>query len=281
MGPEDSPYEGGIFYLNYTFPTDTPFKPPKCIFITKIYHPNIDSNGSVSLDILRDQWPPYFTIDKVLLSISSLLSDPNPDDPINNEAANLYKTNIYEYYKKAREWSIEYADAPKIIQNEFYYIKGSDRINYELNHINYNDENFKLVKDINPFKCKAIIKSSQGSPYGGDGFELILDFPEEYPFKPMTFSFLEPDSYLKKAENAINLILKEKWHYKLFIRDALHFISFYLDYNFIQNKPKINLDLNLKIERLENLLNIEREKNKKLKEENEKMNKILKEKEIG
>ena len=54
MGPEDSPYSGGVFFLNINFPTDYPFKPPKVNFITRIYHPNINSNGSICLDILKD-----------------------------------------------------------------------------------------------------------------------------------------------------------------------------------------------------------------------------------
>lgn len=54
MGPEGSPYAGGVFYLNVHFPTDYPFKPPKVAFTTRIYHPNINSNGSICLDILRD-----------------------------------------------------------------------------------------------------------------------------------------------------------------------------------------------------------------------------------
>ena len=87
MGPEDSPYAGGIFFLNIHFPTDYPFKPPKCQFTTRIYHPNINSNGSICLDILKDQWSPALTIQKVLLSISSLLTDANPNDPLVLEIA--------------------------------------------------------------------------------------------------------------------------------------------------------------------------------------------------
>ena len=64
MGPPDSPYSGGVFFLNITFPTDYPFKPPKVSFTTKIYHPNINANGSICLDILRDQWSPALTISK-------------------------------------------------------------------------------------------------------------------------------------------------------------------------------------------------------------------------
>ena len=54
MGPDDSPFSGGVFFLNIHFPTDYPFKPPKCNFTTRIYHPNINSNGSICLDILKD-----------------------------------------------------------------------------------------------------------------------------------------------------------------------------------------------------------------------------------
>ena len=109
MGPSDSPYQGGIFSLDIRFPTDYPFKPPKCIFTTKIYHPNINSNGSICLDILKDQWSPALTIGKVLLSISSLLTDPNPDDPLVPEIANIYKNNRAQYDYNAREWTKKYA----------------------------------------------------------------------------------------------------------------------------------------------------------------------------
>jgi ubiquitin-protein ligase len=60
----DSPYSSGVFFLSIAFPTDYPFKPPKVNFTTRIYHPNINANGSICLDILRDQWSPALTISK-------------------------------------------------------------------------------------------------------------------------------------------------------------------------------------------------------------------------
>ena len=109
IGPEGSVYHGGVFQLLIRFPPDYPFKPPKISFKTKIYHPNVNSNGGICLDVLKDQWSPALTITKVLLSISSLLTDPNPDDPLVPEIAALYQSNREAYNEKAREWTRKYA----------------------------------------------------------------------------------------------------------------------------------------------------------------------------
>ena len=109
MGPEDSPYAGGLFFLNIHFPTDYPFKPPKVQFTTKIFHPNINSNGGICLDILKDQWSPALTISKVLLSICSLLTDPNPDDPLVPEIAQMYKKDRKKFDETAKQWTRKYA----------------------------------------------------------------------------------------------------------------------------------------------------------------------------
>jgi len=109
MGPEASPFQGGVFFLDIHFPADYPFKPPKVQFTTKVYHPNINKNGSICLDILKDQWSPALTVSRVLLSISSLLTDPNPDDPLVPEIAHQFKTNKSAYESTAREWTTRYA----------------------------------------------------------------------------------------------------------------------------------------------------------------------------
>jgi len=109
MGPDDSPYSGGVFFLDIHFPNDYPFKPPKVTFTTRIYHCNINSNGGICLDILKDQWSPALTISKVLLSVCSLLTDPNPGDPLVPDIANLLKTNVTQHDATAREWTAKYA----------------------------------------------------------------------------------------------------------------------------------------------------------------------------
>ena len=109
MGPEGSPYEAGIFYLRIEFPQDYPFKPPKISFITKIYHCNINSAGSICLDILKDQWSPALTISKVLLSICSLMDDQNPNDPLMLDIANLYMNDKEKFIEQAKLHTIRYA----------------------------------------------------------------------------------------------------------------------------------------------------------------------------
>lgn len=109
IGPDGTPYQGGIFYLNITFPENYPFKPPKVHFVTKIYHPNVNSGGGICLDVLKDNWSPALTITKILISICSLLDDPNPDDPLVPEIARQYKDNRAAYDITARTWTMDFA----------------------------------------------------------------------------------------------------------------------------------------------------------------------------
>jgi ubiquitin-conjugating enzyme E2 D/E len=109
IGPDETPYEGGVFSLKIAFPADYPFKPPKITFETKIYHPNINASGGICLDILKDQWSPALNTTKVLLSICSLMADPNPNDPLVPEIARLYKSNKDEFNRIAKEHTEKYA----------------------------------------------------------------------------------------------------------------------------------------------------------------------------
>ena len=93
--------------------------PPKMLFRTKIYHPNIDKLGKSSrervgricLDILKDKWSPALLIRSVLLSIQALLSVPNPDDPLDNDIASVWKADPARAHKTAAEWTALYANS--------------------------------------------------------------------------------------------------------------------------------------------------------------------------
>uniref|UniRef100_A0A7S4MUJ9 E2 ubiquitin-conjugating enzyme n=1 Tax=Odontella aurita TaxID=265563 RepID=A0A7S4MUJ9_9STRA len=108
-GPADSPYERGVFQLELFLPADYPMAPPKVRFLTKIYHPNVDKLGRICLDILKDKWSPALQIRTVLLSIQALMSAPNPDDPLDNTVAELWKSNEGEAMRRAREFTESFA----------------------------------------------------------------------------------------------------------------------------------------------------------------------------
>jgi len=93
-GPSYSCYARGNYHLEIAIPTDYPFKPPAIIFLTKIYHPNIDQYGKICLQILYDGWSPQYSIANILIAIKNMLTDPNPESYhlINKEVVRL--TNL-------------------------------------------------------------------------------------------------------------------------------------------------------------------------------------------
>ena len=111
QGPEGTPYEGGIYHLRMTFSNEYPFRPPKTVFLTRIFHPNISTTGGICLDILKDAWSPALTVGKIVLSISSLLADPNPSDPLMPDIAQMYIDDYSMFLSRASEYTRKYAMA--------------------------------------------------------------------------------------------------------------------------------------------------------------------------
>ncbi|XXG50504.1 hypothetical protein AAC387_Pa02g4503 [Persea americana] len=97
-GSKDTVYEGMVYKLSLSVPTEYPFKPPKVKFDTMCFHPNVDINGNICLDILQDKWSSAYDVRTVLLSIQSLLGEPNNDSPLNTQAAALW-SNQEEFRK--------------------------------------------------------------------------------------------------------------------------------------------------------------------------------------
>ena len=109
IGPKDTPYQDGVFFLNIHIPEDYPMAPPRVSFTSRIFHCNINSNGAISLDILSDNWTPALSIATILISITSLLSEPNPDNPLVPEISRIYKVDKVQHDQRAKEWTEKYA----------------------------------------------------------------------------------------------------------------------------------------------------------------------------
>lgn len=108
-GPIESPYEGLKYRLSLSFPDKYPYNPPIVKFVTPCYHPNVDAHGNICLDILKEEWSALYEVRTILISIQSLLAEPNTSSPLNSDAANLWtnpeafkETLLEKYQKEAR-----------------------------------------------------------------------------------------------------------------------------------------------------------------------------------
>ena len=123
-GPEDTIYEGGFFKAILTFPLDFPQNPPEMRFITEMFHPNIYKDGKVCISILHspgvdvfntqekaeERWRPSLGVEQILLSVISMLNDPNCDSPANVDAAVMFRNNRKDYEKKVRQLALKSMD---------------------------------------------------------------------------------------------------------------------------------------------------------------------------
>lgn len=116
MGPQDTPFEGGVFRAVMTFPTDYPLSPPKMQFKCNLFHPNIYPDGRVCISILHapgedpmgyessaERWSPVQSVEKILLSVVSMLAEPNPESGANVDASKMWREDREKFNKLARK----------------------------------------------------------------------------------------------------------------------------------------------------------------------------------
>ncbi|KAJ3200739.1 Ubiquitin-conjugating enzyme E2 G2 [Entophlyctis luteolus] len=105
-GPESTPYENGIFTAVLKFPSDYPLSPPQMTFTPPVFHPNIYADGRVCISILHapgddplgyelasERWSPVQSVEKILLSVVSMLAEPNDESGANIEASKMWRDN--------------------------------------------------------------------------------------------------------------------------------------------------------------------------------------------
>jgi len=106
------PFDGRAFKIEITFPAEYPFKPPKIIFKTKIYHPNIDEKGNVCLPIISpENWKPATKTDQVIQALLALINDPEPEHPLRGEIAEEYTKDKNRFMAKAAEYTKKHGEA--------------------------------------------------------------------------------------------------------------------------------------------------------------------------
>ncbi|CAH3039794.1 unnamed protein product [Pocillopora meandrina] len=104
-GPAGTPYEGGLFRVKLVLGKDFPASPPKGFFSTKIFHPNVASNGEICVNTLKKDWKPDLGVKHILLTIKCLLIVPNPESALNEEAGKLLLERYDDYSKRAQWWT--------------------------------------------------------------------------------------------------------------------------------------------------------------------------------
>jgi ubiquitin-conjugating enzyme E2 H len=110
IGPKDTCYEGGVFTVYVYIPPTYPFKSPSIAFHTTVFHPNVDElTGAICLDVINEKWSPTYSLLNIHdLFLPQLLTYPNPDDPLNKYAADIYINNKRVFASKVKEYIIKY-----------------------------------------------------------------------------------------------------------------------------------------------------------------------------
>ena len=107
--PEGTPYEGGIFFLSLSVPSQYPSSPPNIKFETKIYHPNINEEGKICLEQLKSDWKPNYTLKHAIEFIYYLLEHPNWDNPLVSAIGTQHANSEADFIKTAKEWTEKFA----------------------------------------------------------------------------------------------------------------------------------------------------------------------------
>ncbi|XP_076441646.1 ubiquitin-conjugating enzyme E2 S-like [Babylonia areolata] len=104
-GPAGTPYAGGLFKMKLVLGKTFPSEPPKAFFLTKIFHPNVATNGEICVNTLKKDWKPELGIKHILLTVKCLLIVPNPESALNEEAGKMLLEQYEDYSMRAKMYT--------------------------------------------------------------------------------------------------------------------------------------------------------------------------------
>jgi len=181
-GPKDTPYEGGIFQAKLSFPQDYPMSPPGMQMITEFWHPNVYYDGRVCISILHppgedetsgerpeERWRPCQTVSTVLISVISLLSDPNISSPANVDSSVEWRSDREKFnVRVAKLVSKANIVAPKNIKIPHPDTDPEERAR-RIQKLKLLNQEFNMLEDGDFDECDFDFES-EGSNYSGDPF---------------------------------------------------------------------------------------------------------------
>jgi len=103
QGPQDTPYAGGRFHMVLKVPNEYPFKPPDVNITTKVFHPNVNKDGDICARVLGENWSPQIKLKEVLLIIRQMFAEPSIESPLDEEAAQLFRTDRDAFNERVRD----------------------------------------------------------------------------------------------------------------------------------------------------------------------------------
>ncbi|KAJ3192134.1 SCF ubiquitin ligase complex subunit cdc4 [Irineochytrium annulatum] len=259
-GPSATVYDGLTYKLSMKFPTNYPYSAPTIRFETPIFHPNVDTAGNICLDILKDKWSACLNVQTVLLSLQSLLEEPNNDSPLNLQAAQMWSRTKEFRDMVMKTWKDVYVPfgaircsqgtsaAPSedrmelVNDNSWLYAAGRRMSDMSLfrppfgqTTLSVHDSNAIApqtngVSGVSAFpdpdnimNWYGTIKGPSATVYDGLTYKLSMKFPTNYPYSAPTIRFETPIFHpnVDTAGNICLDILKDKWSACLNVQTVL------------------------------------------------------------
>ncbi|CAH9062074.1 unnamed protein product [Cuscuta europaea] len=189
-GPVGTPYENGVFRMKLILSHDFPHSPPKGYFLTKVFHPNISTNGEICVNALKRDWSPSLGLRHVLMVVRCLLIEPFPESALNEQAGKMLLDHYDEYARHARLYTGIHALKLKPKVKAGTISESTIALNVVDQQTNTSSIDSVKPKSCNPLQHRSLINTK-----GGKGH---LDHPS-IPWHPSPIALVQKESGLRRV----------------------------------------------------------------------------------